>query len=456
MIYFDLTRIYGGMPLVLEPQNPDELQLAGRAKASEMIAQIVKDLDSAMVNLDGVVWNDATERGKLTKAAAAGLKAKALLYWASPMFNPQNVEGRWNDADAAAKQAYDIAIASGRALMPKYEDIFRVEGTTNTEAIIVKSYSSKVAKRNNGVEARVRPASEGGSPSDAYYPTTRMIDAYNMNDGTPITGNANYDPMLFWRNRDPRFEATIAYNGSNWKLSGNTNRRQWTYINAIGESGNRGFYCKRFSSPDLPVSSVPVANDFGGGGMDWIEMRFAEVMMMYAETSNEVGNLTLAKDLVRKIRQRAGVVAGTKDYGLALATNKAEMRELIFNERMVEFAFEDKRPDDLRRSRKMHQLSGTLEAMQFQTKSDSLKTVLERVVPATGLRYRETLDINNKDTLQKYFVYPYPRVIPAGNTTFNIPETYYFWSLSNQFMQSSPLLEQTIGWDGGTFDPLKP
>ncbi len=454
MTYFDLTKIYGGMPLVLEPQNPDNLQLSGRAKASEMFAQIVKDLDSGIVKLDGVVWSDATERGKINQAAAATLKAKALLYWASPQFNPIKDPARWQEANVASKEAYDICIASGRALMPKYEDIFRVEGTANTEAIMVKSYSNKIARRHHGVEARIRPASENGQPSDVYYPTTRMVDAYTMNDGTPITGNPNYDPMLFWKDRDPRFEATIAYNGSRWKLSGNDNRRQWTYVNAIEESGNRGLYVKRFSSPDLPAASVRVANDFGGSGMDWIELRFAEVMLIYAETANEVGDLGLAKELVRTIRKRAGIIAGTQDYGLSLATGKDAMRELIWNERMVEFAFEGKRPDDLRRTRTLHLLSGTLQAMQFQTNSVALKNQLEAIVPSTGLRYRETLDINNKDTLTKYFQYPYSIVIPQGNQSFNVPEHYYFFGLSNQFMQSTPLLEQTIGWDGGTFNPL--
>ncbi|WP_207492333.1 RagB/SusD family nutrient uptake outer membrane protein [Aridibaculum aurantiacum] len=460
MIYLELTKAYGGMPLVLEPQNPDNLTLAGRAKAREMFAQIVKDLDSSMNKLRGVRWVDATERGKISRAAAAGLKARALLYWASPQFNPNKAHERWVEAHKAAKEAYEICVAEGHQLMTKYEDIFRVEGPGNREAIMVKSYSDKIAKRNHGVEARSRPSSENGQPSDVYYPSTRMIDAYTMIDGRPITNNPNYDPMLFWKDRDPRFEATIAYNGSNWKLSGNTNRKQWTYNNAIGsnginESNNRGFYVKRFSSPDLPFASVRVANDFGGSGMDWIEMRFAEIMLMYAETANEVNDIALAKSLVRDIRKRAGIIAGSMDYGLALANSQDAMRDLIMNERMVEFAFEGKRPDDLRRTRRMHTLSGTLQAMTFATRSNALKDFLERVIdPVNGTRYRETLNLNNKDTLTKYFVYPYPLITPANNTSFSVPEHYYFFGLSNQFMNSTPLLEQTIGWEGGTFDPL--
>lgn len=458
MLYFHLTKYYGGVPLVLEPQNPSSLTLQGRVKAKVMFEQIVKDLDSAIVNLDGISWTDA-ERGKITKAAAVALKAKALLYWASPQFNPENDPQhphdaqRWQTAHQAAKEAYETCMAAGHGLMGDYAKIFQTEGSGNKEAIIIKSYSATHPKRGNGVEARSRPASENGQPSDVYYASTHMLDAYTMKDGTPITGHPDYDPEMFWLNRDPRFEATIAYNGSTWKLSGKNNRKQWTYANAIEESGNRGLYCKRFSSPDLAFGSVRQSGDFGGSGMDWIELRFAEVMLNYAETANETGDIGLAKQLVREIRQRAGVEEGAFDYGLALANSKDEMRDVIMNERMVEFAFEGKRGDDLRRTRRMHKLTGTLQALQFEVVDNATKTFLETVIdPTTGLRNRDTLDMTNKATVQTYFKTKI--VMPSGNAGFSMPEYYYFFSLHNQFINSTPLLEQTIGWDGGTFDPL--
>jgi hypothetical protein len=466
MAYLELTRIYGGMPLVIEPQNPDNLQLAGRVSAREMFAQIVKDCDSAMANLEGVTWQDATERGKLTKTAAAAIKARALLTWASPQFNPVSDgkhpydPNRWQTAFDACKAAYNIAVDDGKKLLPNYASIFRTEGAGNTEAIIVRSYSSTVAKRGHAVEARSRPASEGGAPNDIYFPSTALLDAYTMKDGRPITTEGSgYDAILFWKDRDPRFEATIAYNGSNWNLGGNSGRRQWTYNNATGESGNRGVYLKKFSTPELAKGAVPYSNDFGGSGMDWIELRFAEVIMNYAEAANEIGNLSLAKDLVRQIRQRAGIVIGAYNYGLDLANSKDQMRDLILNERMVEFAFEGKRTEDLRRTRRYHLLSGTLWGQRVALKGSTaeqtaLKNQLERIVdPLTGRMYRDQLDLNNKDTLMKYFVYGIESP-GTGGASFGIPETYYFYSLSNFFLTSSPLLEQTIGWDGGLFDPL--
>ncbi|WP_207510968.1 RagB/SusD family nutrient uptake outer membrane protein [Longitalea luteola] len=460
MLYFNLTRYYGGVPLLLEPQSPSNLTLQGRVKAKGMFEQIISDLDAAIENLDGVTYNAGTEWGKLTKAAAAALKAKALIYWASPQFNPENDPNhpyeaqRWQTAHQAAKDAYDICVAAGHALQSDYATIFQIEGNTNKEAIIVKSYSPTHLKRNHNVEGMCRPQSEGGSPSDVYYASNRMIEAYTMKDGRPITeANTGYDGTMFWLNRDPRFEATIAYNGSTWKLSGKNNRRQWTYIGAADERGDRGFYCKRFSSPNLSRENAPKAGDFGGSGMDWIELRFAEVILNYAETANETGNLSLSKDLVRQIRKRAGIIEGSFDYGLSLANTKEQMRDLIMNERMVEFAFEGKRHDDLRRTRRMHKLTGLLESTQFDLVNSGDKAFLEKVIDAnTGLRNRDTIDMTNKATVTRFFRTKTHSV--TNNSGFSMPEHYYFMPLHNQFINSSPLLEQTIGWEGGTFDPL--
>lgn len=458
--YFDLTRLYGGVPLILEPQEPDNVQDKPRAKAAACFKAIVNDLDSAMVLLDGVEWNDATERGKITKKAAAALKGKVLMYWASPQFNPVNdpehpyVQQRWDTAYAACKDAYDICVADGSALLNNYADIFQKEGTTNTEALLVRSYSSNFAKRGHNVEAKIRPVEEGGSAS-AFQPTLNMVRAYTMNDGTPTNLSTSYDPVLFWKNRDPRFEASIAYNGSYWKLSGKANRRQWAYKAEILEGSKvspSGFYLKKFADPDLIKGAVGYSNDFGGSGMDWVDMRFAEVIMNLAECANEIDHLSEAKEMVKKIRIRAGIQAGTKNYGLDLANNKAEMRDLIMNERMVEFAFEGKRFHDLRRTRRFHTLPGTIELLVWETKSTALKNELE-AMNSSGVRFRETIDINDKTTFEKYF--KTSTAVVSGTGSFAFPEYSYFFALPSTFMNSSPLLEQTIGWDGGTFDPLK-
>lgn len=457
MAYFDLTRLYGGVPLVLEPLDPESQDMhRPRAKAAMLFKSIVKDLDSAITMLPPK-WTSSSDYGKLTRAAAAALKGKALMYWASPQFNPVNdpvhpyVQARWDTAYVACKEAYELCKTDGYELMQKYSDLFTVEGTTNKEALIVRSYSSKAPKRGHDVEYKLRPFSEGGGVS-AFLPTWNLVKAYPMNDGTPISQSADYDEKYFWLNRDPRFEASIAYNGSSFPLSGKSTRRQWAYTGERLEGSKltgTGFYLKKFSSPDLLSGSVRYSNDFGGSGMDWIEMRFAEVIMNYAECANETGNLQEAKDLVQQIRVRAKIVQGTKNYGLDLATSQDEMRDLIMNERMVEFAFEGKRFHDLRRTRRMHLLSGqTIDRVVWST---SNKTFLE-TINDNGVYNRDTVDITNKETVDRFFSF---KIEPVVTTAMVIPEYYYFFALPSTFMNSSPLLDQTMEWDGGTFDPLK-
>lgn len=160
MAYFDLVRTYGGVPLLLEVANPENVsELGGRQKASVCVKQMVDDLDSAMVNLDGIPFNDGVDRGKWTRYAAAAFKAKVLLYWASPQFNPANDASRWQTALQANKEAYDLCVAAGRSLNIAYADIFLKEGVSanNPETIIVRSYSEKWEKRFNNVESKSRP-----------------------------------------------------------------------------------------------------------------------------------------------------------------------------------------------------------------------------------------------------------------------------------------------------------
>ncbi len=460
MVYFDLIKVYGGVPLVLEPQSPDNITVSGRASAKECVAAIVRDLDSAVSMLKNVAWDE----GRLTKAAAASLKAKVLLYYASPQFNPTTDArhpydaNRWVDALKANKEAYDICLAAGHKLSGAgtYGDIFRNEGSANPEVIIVRSYSSTIPKRGHNIEEWSRPASEGGQAKERYRASVNLLRAYPMKDGNAIMtkGNYTYNDTLFWVNRDPRFEATIAYNGSTWPLSDKSDRKQWGYNNAEGEtSGALGIFCKRFTSPKLAKGSVRYdANIGGGSGMDWIEMRFAEVMLNYADCANETGDIALAKNLVRQIRIRAGIEEGANgnDYGLAAATTLVQMRELIFNERFIEFAFENKRNADLRRMRRMHLLSGSLAYIYIEAKDNDKKKELETIT--AGKMLRETLNLNDLTTYLKYFN---PREFRTkANRTFSIPEYHNFYTFHDDFVYSGTDIRPTVGWAGGTFDPL--
>lgn len=463
MTYFNMVRLYGGVPLVLKAQDlvGEELNVP-RAKTSVCIEQIVKDLDSAGAYLPKS-WGSA-DKGRVTKPAAYALKGKVLMYWASPQFNPTNDAARWERAYTANKEAYDTCVASSVALYSVYANIFTVED--NSEILIYRKHDAVSVSpgRGTNTEHITRPRSEtnGISGGGSNQPTLKLVKSYLMADGLPANPTQSsvtykYNDTLFWQNRDPRFEASISYNGGVWPLSSKAGRKQWNYTGVTDEVGGltaTGFYCKKLCSPNLAaIQTLYNSNSGGGSGMDWIEMRFAEVIMNLAECANETGRLTESKNMVRLIRQRAGIVVGGSDYGLGIATDMASMRELILNERMIEFAMEGKRYHDLRRTRRLHLLTGSVrKGLRWVPKAPNTVATLESLT-STGLKRRDTADLNNKATYTALFTVDSTLNLDSA-TPINIPQTYYFYPLPTFFRQSSYVIEQTMGWPGGSFDPL--
>jgi hypothetical protein len=469
MVYFNLVRLYGGVPLVLNAQDlvNDELNIP-RSKTSVCIDQISKDLDSAGMFLPAT-W-PTSQSGRITKGAAFALKGKVLMYWASPQFNPSNDVTRWERAYTACKAAYDTCVANGNVLYSNYANIFVDESAANREVMLVRKHDAISVSPGRGTnnEYVTRPRSEttGLAGGGSNQPTWNLVQAYTMSNGLPISATGSgYNSTLFWLNRDPRFQATIAYNGAAWPLSNNVARKQWNYTGVLDEGAGltqTGFYCKKLCNPAISaVQTQYNSNSGGGSGMDWIEMRFAEVIINLAECANETGRMVDAKNMIRLIRQRAGIVVGTQDFGLGLATTAAQMRDLIMNERMVEFAMEGKRTHDLRRTRRLHLLTGTTrQGIRWVprlpylagTGTDATRIYLDRIYPA-GFRPRDTANLNNPAVYAAMFTTSFVNL--DATQPISIPTTYYFYPLPNFFRQSSFVLEQTMGWPGGTFDPLQ-
>lgn len=460
-MYFNLIKLYGGVPLILKSQDisNDELQVP-RAKSSECVKQIVADLDSC----GGLPWSWplSTDGGRITKMAALALKGKVLMYWASPQFNPNNNLERWEAAYTACKMAYDSGLANGYDLLANYSNIFIDESTANKERIIWRTYDAITTNpgRGTNIENLLRPFSESSAGGGAYQPTWNLVQAYPMRDGVPV-GNAasayEYDQSVFWANRDPRFDASIAYNGNVWPLSGKAGRKQWNYVGVtedVSKQSATGFYIKRISNASLSANAAVYNSNTGGGsGMDWIEMRFAEVLLNLAESASATGRIAEAKTLLVKLRARAGVIAGTQNYGLNLANSAAEMATLILTERQIEFAMEGKRYDDLRRTRTFHLLSGTTRTgYRWTVKAPFTIASIEATIPQSVVKVRDTITITNATSVNKFFT---PSIVNLDTTTpINFPMNYYFYPLPVNFLTSSIKIEQTLGWPGGTFDPL--
>lgn len=432
--YFELVKRYGGVPLLLKPQALDDDLLVERAPTSRVMAQIVADLDSAASLLPTLTAGTGANNGRVHKGTALALKGRALLYYASPQFNRTGDAARWQaayDANLKAKQQLE---ASGFRLHASFEKLWFED--MNPEAVFVRRYSYPASTHN--WPAAVRPLDESQGATGGNRPTWEMVKAFPMRDGRPIAGHPLYDTLSFWKNRDPRLYATIAYNGALWELSRKSGRRQWTYVG--GESNNptpTGFYTRKAINP------LEDAFQAGNSTTQWIEIRFAEVLLNLAEAANAVGKTQEAYDQLVALRRRAGIEPGTGGlYGLQPGMGRAQMQDAIMLERRIELAFESKRYWDLRRNMLFEtQLNGT--------RRTGLRIAL-KVPTAPWLAIRDTVNLDAR--YPEFFTHQVINQDTQQSIAWK--STYYFYAIPSSHLQLNSKLQQTIGWAGGTFDPL--
>lgn len=178
--------------------------------------------------------------------------------------------------------------------------------------------------------------------------------------------------------------------------------------------------------------------------VDFVLMRYVEVLLNYAETANETGDLATALDLVTQIRKRAGIEPGADNkYGIT-ATTKEQMREAILTERNIEFCFEGHRFWDLRRLRKLNILNNTtkhgVEAIAINSNGTEMN-----LDDANALAKTYTL----KENQFKYSILQVPN---TGNKINLVPDTYYFFPVAQSVIDKNPNIKQNKDW-GGTFNP---
>ncbi|HWB90986.1 MAG TPA: RagB/SusD family nutrient uptake outer membrane protein [Puia sp.] len=470
-VYFNLVKVYGGVPYITKVMDyvKDSLNIP-RNSTTECVDSMIADLNHCSVL--PAHWT-GTDLGRITSGAALALKGRILLYYASPQFNPSGDQTRWQMALQANKAAYDSLTAQGYALASKYSRVFLDAGSSaNSEAVIFRAYngSSIISQDANNWDNVVRPYSQaysGGGKS--YNPTWNLVQAYPMADGyAPGDPHSKYtyDSVRFWHNRDPRFYSTVVYNGAVYGLGNTAGRIQYTYVGTaedLSAPTTTGFYCRK----NVDTSLTATATQFGKTW--WVEMRFAEVMLNYAECANATGDQATAYTMLTQIRKRAGISANSDNlYGLTAGMTQADMETAILNERRIEFAFEDKRYDDLRRTRTFDQLNGQTRMGFFivprapyfsSTKaSDANKpNNIERYLSgSTGPKVRDTINIEGP----AYQVYFRDSLAPIVNEKpINFQTTYYAYGIPSTNISKQPALQQTLGWmfagAAGTFDPTK-
>jgi hypothetical protein len=332
--YAELIKRYGGVPIVTQTLQQSGKVAIPRSTYEEVVEYIVKEIDDNKADLQ-VNWKTssfAANDGRFALGAALAIKARVLLYAASPLHNPTNDVEKWKRAAAASK---DLITTPGLnlALNQFYGSYFRGATTlTSAETIfaIRRPANNTLEKENYQLSY---PGGKGSiSPSD------NLVADYEYN-GTPSAT----DPYL---NRDSRLANTVAYNNS--QFNSQTLDFSPGGINDMNQANGSktGYYEKKYINENLNlVQNATVQHN-------WVVFRYAEVLLNYAEAMNEAygadnnnGYTLTARQAINQVRARSTMPA----INIAATTSKDGFRVAVKHERRIELAFEGHRYWDLLR-----------------------------------------------------------------------------------------------------------
>jgi len=370
--YFELIRRYGQVPLLgdriltLEDVNSVE-----PSSFEEVVGYIVSECDAILGGLpENYNHLSGDQTGRVTKGVAMALKARVLLYAASPLHNPGNDSEKWV---AAAKASWEIIRSGGYSLESDYSNV--VNNSQSKELIFGRRRGA-----DNSFEIRNFPVGYVGAlPGNC--PTQNLVDCYRMTNGNEITEDPEYDPLNPYENRDPRLQKTIIVNNSAWK---GRNVEIWNGgLDGIPKeyATETGYYLKKYvvETVNLDPSYTTTAKHLV------VLFRYGEVLLNYAEAMNEAfgpasgsGELTMtAYEAVELIRKRANMPGFKEGMG------KDEFRQELRDERRVELVFENHRFWDIRRW-KIGNETTDIKGMSISRNSDgtfnyNIKTVETRI-----------------------------------------------------------------------------
>ena len=381
-LYFELMKRYGDIPLITERLaiTPDfDFSVYNRAPINDVVNYISDQCD--LVNRSGKyylsdeeiltltnngrsilepIYRDTLDIayptsgemsafiGRATRGSAYGLKAKALIYFASKQFNPNNEVERWIDAAKACKDVLDLP-KTYYGLESDYSNLFKMKTNWSKEFLFARKAGS-----SNTFEKSNYPISiEGGNTG--LCPSQNLVDAYEV-----LTINDDYSlsaTKFDWKNevhknnpylnRDPRFYSTIYKHGDQYSSSVNTIVLDCT---AGGNSGlpiyhasATGYYLKKYINPSLDLKNNRTDT------RTWVLMRMGEFYLYYAEAMNEAYGPNNPADFGMTAIQAVNVIRERAGMPNVSALTKDELREIIYHERQIELAFENQRWWDIRR-----------------------------------------------------------------------------------------------------------
>lgn len=458
----------GGVPLILTPQDMTDTEslFVPRNTTTECVTQILADLDEAIACLPDT-W-EGEDYGRIDKGCAMAFKGRVLLQYASPLFNPDNNRLRWQNAYDANLEAVNFLKSVGKGLYEgNFADIWYDE--QNKEVVMVNQFYYPDHKFS---QASIRPEPLTGGASNANEAILPLLLAYPKIDGTPLeldidrlATDASYNEQFmteFYVDRDPRFYATIFCPGTEypcsdrlidgakywnaWKLLPNEEAETgYQYVTLIFDQLNQGvggastgYFQKKGLDYDLTSANREDAD------VDWIEIRFAEVLMNMGEAANEIGKTDEALQVLYDIRKRAGIQSTDGKYGIT-AMSQDEIREAYINERFIEFAYEGKRFNDLRRWKRYDILNN----LKYRS---CLYPVIKDVNNLASFDW--TKDMYDPE-VRKLFRFDYIECADFDmQYVFNLDLNHWFYPIKKDDLDRNSKLEQNNEW-GGTFDPLE-
>jgi len=397
--YQQLLRFYGGVPIIETLYGLEDDYTIARNTYEECVNFIIADLDEAATLLDG----KSIVPGRASKIAALALKARVLLYAASDLHdiptasaNSATIAGyaakdligysggsraaRWTAARDAAKVVIDA--------LPGYKmnlvaPVTPAEGTANYRSLSMgggSAIADRVARVDilfqrsetqlytvendwplGGIHFGINNGPNGYHNWAGNTPIQQLVDDYEMMDGSKFSWSNPTHASEPYANRDPRFYASILFDGATWKprpadvaAIDPVNQIQTGYydngaggtINGVDTresaienwNGSRThYYVSKFIDDDPAV----VDNQSGFQVVPWPFLRYTEMVLNYVEACIELNDETEAKLWLNRIRFRSGMPAIT-DVGAAL-------KDRYRNERRIELAYEEHRYHDARR-----------------------------------------------------------------------------------------------------------
>ena len=364
--YWELFLRYGPVPLVTKTLDPDGDLLTGYTERPSVKDYVVNFVIPEIKAAEQLVMDKASSdlagyQGRINKDICRGMLTRIYLYMASPRYSAESGI-TWQDAADMCKSFIDD-YGSHYRLMPDYGNA--ILSTTfsqgNTETIFFRSDVSQ-GWSSYGFSTDT-PVGEGGNGGNC--PSQNLVDMYDMADGSapfssydatgaPVYTNgtpsvdaaSGYDDAHPFAGRDPRLKATVLCNGDIW------NGRAINVVAGMADNprGNAnatptGYYMRKYM-PEAILQNIHTGTAY----RNWIIMRYAEVLLNYAEALSEAnftGNYATVCNILDTIRHRAGITGNVAERP-DLASPEA-MRAFIHKERTVELAFEEHRPWDVRR-----------------------------------------------------------------------------------------------------------